>query len=185
MLCKNCGTEIKEGASFCHNCGSMIMAATSVDDASLNTQPAPEMPVSEAPAAPQTAASPQAPQAPQIPINPNFSASQQNAPYGVPPIASYQPIAPEAAPRDNSGFSVAALVLGIIGVIPCCCGVNIIPSVLALIFGIISRKSQKGSMAIAGIVLGAIGIVVAIVIFIAYIYLMVRGEGKALDGMYY
>ncbi len=190
MLCKNCGATIKEGDSFCHNCGSMIMAAHATDAAPLNTQPAPAGTISAPPATPQ---SPQAPQAPQPPISsapqaanaPQFSAPQQNAPYGAPPTAPYQPNAPEAAPRDNSGFSVAALILGIIGVIPCCCAVNFIPAVLALIFGIISRKSSKSSMAIAGMVLGAIGIVIAITIFFAYIYLLFTGEAVYQNGMYF
>ena len=67
----------------------------------------------------------------------------------------------EAAGSSN-GFAVASLVLGIIG-IPAACAV--IPPVLALIFGIIgysqiSKTSSEGGgrgMAIAGIILGAIG----------------------------
>jgi DNA-directed RNA polymerase subunit RPC12/RpoP len=67
----------------------------------------------------------------------------------------------EAAGTSN-GFCVAALVLGIIGLIPCSFG---IPALLAIIFGITgyNQATKNGGegggkgMAIAGIVLGAIG----------------------------
>lgn len=65
----------------------------------------------------------------------------------------------------SNGFCVASLVLGIIG-LPAACA--IIPPVLALIFGIIgynqaSKGGQGGGkgMAIAGIILGAIGCIIA------------------------
>jgi DNA-directed RNA polymerase subunit RPC12/RpoP len=62
----------------------------------------------------------------------------------------------------NNGFCVASLVLGIIGLIPCTFGIS---AVLAIIFGIIGyNQVTKGGgegggrgMAIAGIILGAIG----------------------------
>lgn len=73
----------------------------------------------------------------------------------------------EAAGNSN-GFCVASLVLGIIG-IPAFCAAAI-PSILAIIFGIIgynqvTRGGGEGGgkgMAIAGIVLGAIGCLIGI-----------------------
>jgi DNA-directed RNA polymerase subunit RPC12/RpoP len=75
----------------------------------------------------------------------------------------------EAAGASN-GFCVASLVLGIIGLIPC---PIFVPPVLAVIFGIIgynqiSRISEakgKGS-AIAGIVLGVIGLLEVLAIYV-------------------
>jgi DNA-directed RNA polymerase subunit RPC12/RpoP len=66
------------------------------------------------------------------------------------------------ATGTNNGFCVASLVLGIIGLIPCS---FLIPSVLALVFGIIGyNQVTKGGgegggkgMAIAGIILGVVG----------------------------
>jgi len=74
----------------------------------------------------------------------------------------------EAAGTSN-GFCVASLVLGIIG-LPAACA--IIPPVLAVIFGIIgynqvSKGGEGGSgkgMAIAGIICGAIGCLLGLVI---------------------
>jgi hypothetical protein len=66
-------------------------------------------------------------------------------------------------------MSVAALVLGIVGIF---LSILFVPSVLAMIFGFVgngqiqrSGGAQKGrGMAIAGIVLGAVGIVFAVVV---------------------
>jgi DNA-directed RNA polymerase subunit RPC12/RpoP len=70
------------------------------------------------------------------------------------------------AAGTNNGFCVAALVLGIIG-IPAFC--SVITPVLAIVFGIIgyTQASKEGAqtsgkgMAIAGIILGAIGTLMA------------------------
>ena len=66
----------------------------------------------------------------------------------------------------TNGFAIAALVLGIIGVT----AMPFIPSVLALIFGYKGRReidqsngTQQGrGLAVAGIVLGWIGVVVCV-----------------------
>jgi hypothetical protein len=71
----------------------------------------------------------------------------------------------EAAGTSN-GFCVASLVLGIIG-LPAC--VVVLPSVLAIIFGIIgynqvnSTGAEGGGkgMAIAGVVCGVVGLIIA------------------------
>lgn len=66
----------------------------------------------------------------------------------------------------GKGFAIASLVLGIVSLFTCCIG--LIPSVLGLVFGIISksRQSENNGMAIAGIIISSIGIVMAF-IFIA------------------
>jgi hypothetical protein len=76
----------------------------------------------------------------------------------------------EAAGNSN-GFCVAALVLGIIGLVssPCTFG---IPAILALVFGIIgyNQVTKTGSegggkgMAVAGIVLGVLGLIIAVAV---------------------
>jgi ribosomal protein L40E len=74
---------------------------------------------------------------------------------------------------SNSGFCVAALVLGIIGVPT---SLLVIPSLLAIIFGIVGlgqvasvESPNRGGrgMAIAGIVCGAIGCLIAAIYFLA------------------
>ncbi|MFD0022494.1 DUF4190 domain-containing protein [Streptomyces sp. NPDC058382] len=69
-------------------------------------------------------------------------------------------------PQPANGLGVAALVLGIIAVAGFCAyGLGVILGVLALIFGLIGRgrvnrgEADNGGMALAGIILGSIGIV--------------------------
>jgi hypothetical protein len=74
--------------------------------------------------------------------------------------------------RTTNGLSVAALVLGIAGLVMF--WLFAIPPALALIFGIVGRGQIKNShgreegegMAIAGIVLGAIGLVIFVIVLI-------------------
>ncbi|MFF8833591.1 DUF4190 domain-containing protein [Streptomyces sp. NPDC015131] len=84
---------------------------------------------------------------------------------GYPGYAGYAPYGWQQAP--SNGLGIAALVLGILGVVLFCLwGLGIVLGVLALIFGIIGRgKARRGEadnhgMALAGIILGSIAIVV-------------------------
>lgn len=71
-------------------------------------------------------------------------------------------------PAPANGLGVASLVLGIISVAGFCLyGLGIVLGVLALIFGLIGRgragrgEADNGGVALAGIILGSIGIVVS------------------------
>jgi hypothetical protein len=117
-------------------------------------------------------------------VQPALNPELRNAPIGyeqptgnlVPPQPVYAPgqdVSAYAGPPQNTGrdgFAIAALVLGIIGVPACLCwGLSILPGGLAVIFGILSLKSSRKGMAIAGIICGAIAIVLGII----FIYIMV------------
>ena len=66
-----------------------------------------------------------------------------------------------------SGLSIAALVLGIVSMVLWCVWFVAIPcSILALIFGIIGVKKPGKSMAIGGIVTGAISLAVWAILFL-------------------
>lgn len=72
--------------------------------------------------------------------------------------------------KDKKGFAIAALVLGIIAIILCCLWYVAIPcGILALIFGILGRKSSKRGMSIAGIITGVIGMILSIVLVIVVV----------------
>lgn len=83
-------------------------------------------------------------------------------PYGQPAYGGGQP-------QTTSGKAIAALVLGIIGVPACGCFVF---SIAAIVLGVLGRKEVDGSggakkgrgMATAGLILGAVSLVLAIVI---------------------
>lgn len=102
---------------------------------------------------------------------PTMSAGPVFAPAGTlsAPGLAPPPAAPAYAPRPRtSGMSVAALVLGIVG-LPLF--FMVIPSLLAAIFGIVGAVQtrtgvQKGQgMAIAGLVMGAVSLFVAVFVF--------------------
>lgn len=113
---------------------------------------------------------------------PQYNAPQYEQPqYGAPQYG--QPMyAPITQKDDSKGMAIASLVCGILSV-TCCCG-GWLPSILAVIFGIISknRKSENNGMALAGIILGAIGIVFSILLII----MMATGTFEDLmNEMYY
>ena len=93
----------------------------------------------------------------------------------------------EEQEKDKKGFSIAALVLGIIAIVCCCVWYISVPcGILAIIFGVVGIKSSKKGMSIAGLITGAIGLVISIVMFIALVFLgMVIGLSDGLDGLDY
>jgi len=73
----------------------------------------------------------------------------------------------------SNGLAIAALVLGIIGLLLSWLIVPAILSILAIIFGFLGRSKAKNQphvggtgMAIAGLVTGIIGVLIAIAVFV-------------------
>ncbi len=93
----------------------------------------------------------------------------------------------EETEKDKKGFSIAALVLGIIAIVLCCVWYISVPcGILAIIFGIIGIKSSKKGMSIAGLITGAIGLVISIIMFVALVFFgMVIGLSEGLDSLDY
>jgi hypothetical protein len=97
----------------------------------------------------------QAPQA-NVPLQPIYAPGQELPAY---------PVAPQGT--DRKGLAIASLVLGIVGVLSCCLSwVATIPGILAIIFGILGVKSSKKGMAIAGIICGALAIILGILMLV-------------------
>lgn len=89
-----------------------------------------------------------------------------------------------APANDKKGFSIAALVLGIIALVLCCIWYVSIPcGIIALILGIIGLKSSKRGMSIAGIITGVIGMILSIVLVIAIVMLVVSIFNSAKDAI--
>jgi len=112
----------------------------------------------------------QAPQQPQYqqpqyqaPQQPQYQQPQYQPQYQQPQYQYQQP----QKPNDGKGLSIAALVLGIVGVVFCWVGgLNIVVlalCILGIIFGSMGRKKsievygKASGMATAGLVLGIIG----------------------------
>ncbi len=87
--------------------------------------------------------------------------------------------APPAAPSMN-GYAIASFVLGLVGIFV----FPLVGSILALIFGYIARseidRSQGGQtgrgLAIAGIVLGWVGVAFVVVLFVILVLFLVAAN---------
>ncbi len=169
MICRNCGKVLTTDALFCSNCGTKVKIESNVE----------QTPAS----APYTA-----PVAPTVPEQGFVSDAQTHQPQNTTPVYSV-PTAPyyneNTVQKDKSSYSVVSLISGILGVLPFCCCLNIIPAVIALVFGILGRKSSKSSMSIAGIVLGGIGIFIGIVMLVLVVVAMLSEDGDIQYGMYF
>lgn len=73
-----------------------------------------------------------------------------------------------AGSGGGKGISIAALICGLGAFIPgLCCGIVGIPAaILAIIFGAIGRNKGGGGIATAGLALGIIYIVVAVILMV-------------------
>lgn len=142
QTCSSCGAALGEGARFCGHCGTAVQGAQTAQAAPSWTPPTPH-----------STAIPPMP-APAYP--------------GYPPYPAY----PITAPRTN-GMAVASMVLGILWL-------YWIGSVLALIFGYIAKRQidRSGSaqvgrgMAIAGIVLGWVGVAAFVALIVLGVALL-------------
>lgn len=92
------------------------------------------------------------------------------------------------APAPANGMGITALVLGIVAVAGFCLyGLGIILGVLALIFGFIGRararrgEANNGGMALAGIILGAVGVVVGAA-FLGFLIWAMANDPEFRDG---
>ncbi|MFI1659518.1 DUF4190 domain-containing protein [Streptomyces sp. NPDC020472] len=112
--------------------------------------------------------------------------------YGYPGYGSghAQPGQPGWAQSPSNGMGTTAMVLGIIAVAGFCMyGLGVILGVLALIFGIIGmKKAARGEatnrgMALAGVVLGSIGILVSAV-FLGFIIWAIAQDASSSDSSY-
>ena len=84
----------------------------------------------------------------------------------------YSPQMYTAQPQKNqSGYAVASLILGICGLSFFVCGFGIICGIVGLILGIVSlaKKYDNKGMAVAGIILSALSVILTFALIIVYI----------------
>ena len=144
--------------------------------------PPPGQDPNQPPSAPPPPTDPQwNPQSPGTPPPPAGS-GQYGQPYGQPQYGqppSYPPPPPGAPggyqqPQQTSPLAITSLVLGIVGLL--CCTIFIL-SAGAVVTGFLARKQiaesqgriKGGGMATAGLVLGGVGILLAIVYWVLFV----------------
>ena len=96
----------------------------------------------------------------------------------------------QEAPKNKKGLCIASLVLGIVSLVLFCIWYLSIPcGILAIIFGVLGIKSMNKGMAVAGLVTGAIGLLVSMIVVISlFMFGFAIGITDALDtdyGSYY
>ncbi|MBQ9901590.1 MAG: DUF4190 domain-containing protein [Clostridia bacterium] len=109
-----------------------------------------------------------------------FQPQQQQFPQqtaGVPPVThqyyQYTPVNPALVSQQNTadGFAIASLICSLVGLV-CCC--TLVPSLLAVIFGAVSKAKNDGTrptgMSTAGLILGIIGMILNVIILFAMFY---------------
>lgn len=116
----------------------------------------------------------------QAPSNPGWQNGYYSAPASMYPDGA-NGMEPEK--KDPKGLGVAALVLGIIGLLFSCCGGGLLLGLIALILGIIyAVKSKKKGLGIAGIILGALSLLIS-GILVVMVFMAPAGIISALDDM--
>ncbi len=97
--------------------------------------------------------------------------------YG-PPGGYSSPAGGYPAPTQNNGMAIASLVLGIISLLGiCAAGFGGLLGIVAIILGVLARRKVKlgqagqGGLAIGGIVTGAIGVVLGIVVIVYVVWI--------------
>ena len=99
--------------------------------------------------------------------------SQTQSAYTQQPYYQYAPVNPALVSQQNTsdGFAIASLICGIAGLVACCTG---LPSILAVVFGAISKAKNDGTrptgMSTAGLILGIIGIIVNIFTILSMLF---------------
>jgi hypothetical protein len=102
--------------------------------------------------------------------------------YGVPAAPTF------STPPARPGMALAAMVLGIVGIVLC---FLFVPSVLAVVFGLSASKKIKqaagtltgGGMAKAGWILGIVGIVVGAAFWVAAGLGVFDSDDKSIDAL--
>lgn len=162
MICSKCGSNEPDYALYCTKCGAKLEGE------------APAIPFDSS--APDEAASPFAadasgsPYAGQPQSAGSYTAPVSDTPYTAPaggtPYSGYR--APASGGAGDDWKAIVALVCGIAS-LPCCftCWGGALLGVAAIVFGILGLKSSKSSFAIAGIVCGAVGALLSLLMLIA------------------
>lgn len=153
MICNSCNRQIPDNSIYCPECGAPVTAASEEkNNASEVSSPYGFSDYSQ-----------------------NPGGTTYNGGLGGTPSSNID------GDPTKDGYSVASLVISLVGLFTCCCGLPI--NIVSLIFGIIGTKSTKKGMAIAGIVISVICLVAVLFLVIGYISFIVSFTGEMTEAM--
>ena len=126
---------------------------------------------------------PMAQSAPQPPVN-AWNQPAQSAYPGYPPQYAQPPVQ-----KKTSGLAIAALVLGICGIVFSFCCVGAPFGIAAIVFGIVAlaKKAFPNGMSVAGIIMGGVSILLSIVMILyalAYTPAFLEGVQDGIQSYY-
>jgi hypothetical protein len=102
-----------------------------------------------------------APPGPQYGQPPGYGQPPQPGGYGYQPYPGYQP--PDTG---NNGMAIAALVLSLVGLLCCPAGIAGIVCGFTALNQIKQRGGKGRGMALAGIIIGSVGLVLTLIVFL-------------------
>lgn len=103
--------------------------------------------------------------------------------FNNPPFYATKPSDP--ALKNKNIFAVIAMVLGIASFVFSCCFFLSIPcGIAAFVFGILGLKSERRAMAIAGIIIGAISVVISVIAAISIIVSIIMENSASIYPSY-
>ena len=180
MLCSNCGAALKPDARVCDFCGTPVVSAEAL--ASTSSTPEDYIP----PAFPYADEPTRQAEPPVIEPEPAPVVAQA-VDYTPKPSSPVQDVFPEPSPvapppaaaGNGSGYAIASLVIGILGLclgyIPFCGALFVI---IGIILGVVGLKSSQRTLAIVGIVLNVIVLCIGITLtLIGGASLLTSGSG--------
>ena len=173
-FCTECGTENSGSSKFCSNCGSKLAVAEPVveavtDEIKVET---PVMDALAADAAESVYTAETTPYSSEVPVTEapaeeiQINYSQDNGSFSgntyeaQPQYYTAEPVVAEK--KGGKGFAIASMICGILSVVCCCLGcVSLVLAIAAVALGIVTLacKYDGKGMAIAGIVLGGLGVI--------------------------
>lgn len=168
--CNQCGAENPSESKFCMNCGSKL---PEVQTENNPMQPVYEKVEAEILAENENAEVPVYSAQDELNIRYESEETTSSSSYETPNQQYYSSgtVTANEVSNGNIGFSIAAMVFGIISILCCCFTLfSVILAIVAIVLGIVSLNGKydgKG-MAIAGIATGGFGLVLDVIMIICY-----------------
>lgn len=184
-ICPSCGKQCDDSSAFCGFCGFPLKDVPSDSNSTSYSNDETSQPNNNQPQQPIQPTVQQPIQPPvQQPIyqnnqpNAGYNNNQQyNQQYNYQPNNQQNP-GFNQPPLKTDGYSLASMILGIVGLVFVCCeGLGFIPGIVAIIFGVVGKNrctqangNLKGlTYSKAGLIMGIIASALGVIVFLCVI----------------